>query len=285
MGTKSRSFSTVFTNLCEAMKRAPEVKTERWQGVDASKNPAMTTNELQFVDFEVDLAGRDDPAYWARDISPNLPWADDHFLERVGGNPLNPGREWRNWPWAASAGRFRENDIFNHTYAERLWPKWPRRGNGGDYSGAPQKSGGIRKRPVVSDVGMRGVEGVFGDLEDLVELLVREPFTRQAYFTMWHPEDNGSIGGGRRPCSLGWQFLVRDGKIGVFYPMRSVDLRRHFKDDCYLCVRLLLWVLDRCRERGDRAFWDGVVPGTYAMWVGSLHVFSNDYRELLEGKW
>lgn len=286
--TKARDFSAVYRRLCSAMRSAPEVRTERWQGVDATKNPALATHEMQFVDFEVDLAGREDLEFWRRDVKPNLPWADDHFLERVGGSPLNPGHEWKNWPWASSAEKFRNADeFFNHTYAERFWPKWPRRGNGGDYSGAPQARGDLRKVPKISGAGMRGVDGTpYGDLQDLVDLLCAEPHTRQAYFGMWHPSDNGRGDGGRKPCSLGWQFLVRDGRISVFYPMRSADLRRHFRDDCYLCVRLLLWVLDRCRERGDAAFWAGVFPGTYAMWIGSLHIFSNDYLELINnGGW
>lgn len=29
----------------------------------------------------------------------NLPWAEDHFQERVGREPTNPGREYLNWPW------------------------------------------------------------------------------------------------------------------------------------------------------------------------------------------
>lgn len=284
---KGMSFNQTFAALCRHMRSAPEVVTERWQGVDATKNPALATHEMTFVEFEVDLRGHEDLDHWRRDIGPNLPWADDHFLERVGGSPLNPGREWANWPWAASAERFRDSGkIFNHTYAERLWPRFPRSGDGGDYSSAPQKPGDLRKQPRVRSAGVRGIGWKYGDLQDLVDLIANEPCTRQAYIPMFFPEDTGVGDGGRKPCSLGWQFLVRDNKISVFYPMRSVDLRRHFRDDCYLCVRLLLWVLDRCRERGDKKFWAGVVPGTYAMWMGSLHVFKNDHGELVrDGGW
>ena len=31
-------------------------------------------------------------------IEPDLPWAENHFLERVNGLPLNPGEQWQNWP-------------------------------------------------------------------------------------------------------------------------------------------------------------------------------------------
>ena len=282
---KPTSFAVVYRRLCEQMKRAPVVKTERWQGIDASKNPSMATRELRHVYFEVDLGGVEDLNHWQRDIGPNLPWADDHFLERVGGSPLNPGREWENWPWATSADKFRDGEakIFNHTYAERLWPKWPRRGSGGDYSVYPNPNS-LRRAPQVQGAPMRGISGTpYGDLQDLVEFLTGEPHTRQAYFGMWHPEDNGRGDGGRKPCSLGWQFLVRDDRIDVTYVMRSVDLRRHFRDDCYLAVRLLLWVLDRCREVRPE-FWIKVKPGNYDMLMTSLHVFANDHAMLVRGE-
>ena len=54
---KPTSFAVVYRRLCEQMKRAPVVKTERWQGIDASKNPSMATRELRHVYFEVDRRG------------------------------------------------------------------------------------------------------------------------------------------------------------------------------------------------------------------------------------
>lgn len=280
---KSPTFAAVYRNLVTAMRAAPPVRTERWQGVDVSRDPSSTTYELTNVVFEVDLAGVEDLDHWRGDVRPNLPWADDHFAERVCGSPLNPGAEWRNWPWASSADKHRKNDIFNHSYSERLWPRWPRHGNGGDYSGVPQRENDLRKQPNIANAGMRGIAHRYGDLQDLVELLAGEPHTRQAYIPMFFPEDTGVGDGGRKPCSLGWHFLCRDDQLGVFYPMRSVDLRRHFKDDCYLCVRLLLWVIDRCRERNPE-FWNNVKPGTYGMWMSSLHVFRNDYEMLMRGE-
>jgi hypothetical protein len=275
---KAGSFAVVYRNLCTYLKNAPQVKTERWQGQDVSKNPAATTYERTNVTFEVDLGGIEDLHHWRRDIGPNLPWADDHFEERVSGAPLNPGREWKNWPWATSADKFREGEIFNHTYAERLWPKWPRRGNGGEY---PNISGMLRRSPNITTTPTTGIGWTYGDLEDLVQMLVEEPHTRQAYIPLFFPEDTGKGDGGRKPCTLGYHFMVRKGRMNIFYPMRSVDLRRHFRDDCYLAVRLLLWVLSKCRARST--WWADVVPGTYAMWMTSLHVFENDHIILREG--
>jgi hypothetical protein len=278
------TFTAVREWLKTRMRSAPRVATERWQGVDVKGNPAAVSYEIMNARFDIDLRGCEDLGYWRADIAPNLPWADDHFLERVGGEPLNPGVQWANWPWAGSAGRFRDKvEQFNHTYMERLWPKYARRSPGGKL----EVRVGVRDdadRHIRLYLGQDrrpkfGIAWQYGDLEDLIDMLAREPHTRQAWIPLFFPEDTGVGDGGRKPCTLGYQFLVRDNRLHIWYPLRSCDLVRHWADDCYLAVRLLLWVLDRCRERAPD-FWGSVTPGTYAMHMTSLHVFENDRRTI-----
>jgi hypothetical protein len=267
------SFACVQDRLTELMRTAPPVRTERWQGKDVSKDPAATTYELRNVCFEVDLQGVEDLDHWRRDIQPNLPWADAHFLERVGGEPLNPGVQWAHWPWAGSAAKFK-TERFNHTYMQRLWPKFARCTDDGKLP--MSETGSVRKYPAWKDrVAITGLGHVYGDLQNLVEMLAKEPYTRQAWIPLFFPEDTGVGDGGRKPCTLGYQILVRDGRAHIWYPLRSCDFIRHWRDDCYLAVRLLLWVIDRCRELNS-AVWKSIVPGTYAMHTTSLHIFEND---------
>lgn len=259
------------------MKSAPAVRTERWQGVDVSKNPAATTYELLNACFQVDLRGIEDLDHWREDVRPNLPWADDHFLERIGGEPLNPGVQWANWPWGNAADKHRTQGRFNHTYMERLWPKFARRTEDGRLPMGVRGRGRMYpdgdKRPIF------GVAHHYGDLESLVDMLAKEPHTRQAWIPLFFPEDTGVGDGGRKPCTLGYQVIVRDGRAHMYYPLRSCDFVRHWRDDCYLAVRLLLWVIDRCRELSPEV-WSKIVPGTYAMHMTSLHIFENDKRAL-----
>jgi len=283
---RKTNFTDVFTDLCGYIKMAKPMKQERWQGKDVSNDPSATCYELRNVVFDVGLDGIEHLTHWGTDIEPNLPWADDHFQERVGGEPLNPGVEWANWPWAASADKHREpSEIFNHNYMERLWPKWAHiRRNGGvmplkDLSSVRRYPADITER---RDVGT-GIAHELGDLWDLVELIANEPTTRQAFIPLFFPEDTGIGDGGRKPCTLGYQFTVRNGKLHIFYPMRSVDLVRHLRDDIYMAVRLLLWVLDRCREINPEV-WNGITPGDYSMWITSLHIFQNDYLRLQAGE-
>lgn len=211
-------------------------------------------------------------------IQPNLPWADDHFLERVGGEPLNPGEQWKHWPWSRSADGHRDsNGQFNHTYMERFWPKFA--GLTAD-GGLPQEPG--MSYTITSHLGPRhGIRAPLGDLNDLIELMLRDPLTRQAYLPIYFPEDTGLDG--RKPCTLGYLFLMRNNRLDVTYYIRSCDYVRHFRDDVYLTVRLLLWVLEQLRERSvdtpSYDAWKTVHPGDMRMDVGSLHMFVNDWHK------
>ena len=73
--------------------------------------------------------------------------------------------------------------------------------------------------------------------------------------------------------------MMRGGFLHVHYPIRSCDFYRHFRDDMYLCVRLTLWLLENLSKM-DPTTWKDVRPGFYSMWIGSLHVFVNDYAKL-----
>src|SRR6185437_7811937 len=271
LSIQHNTFTDTRRTIVDRILAAPEVKTERWQGVDVTKNPAAVTFELRNVCFEVPLLGIEDLDHWRADTIANIPWADDHFLERVGGLPLNPGVQWANWPWASSADKHRTNEKFNHTYMERLWPKWAHIDTELTHTNGTRRQPDRKawRHPIM------GVSFSYGDLQDLVELLVREPYTRQAWIPLFFPEDTGYGDGGRKPCTLGYQILVRDDADGpkahIWYPLRSCDLVRHFPDDCYLAVRLLLWIVQECRKRNP--FWNDVELGTYAMHMTSLHIF------------
>jgi hypothetical protein len=257
------------------------VEPTRWQSMDVSKRPEAATREVLNHTFKAPIH-TEDLDDLREQIAPNLPWADDHFLERVGGKPLNPGIEWAHWPWGNSANSFRQEKVptsptlnpskeadmegyapgFSHTYMERMWPK--------------KANGGVKPH--------RGVRYEYGDAMDVVAHLAKAPDSRQAYLPIWFPEDTGKLDV-RVPCTLGYHFIQRHGYLHCVYYISSCDLYRHFRDDVYLTVRLQLWVLDQLRMWGgtqDDAprFWAGVKPGTFTMHITSLHCFVNDARLL-----
>jgi len=248
-----------------------EVDTGHWQGVTTEGHPDLVTYELPDVIWSVPMPV-DDPDLLRVEIQPNLPWADDHFAERVSRDPSNPGEQYKNWPWWSGQDKeTRATGRFTHTYQERYWPKYAGEGDEGPYRTYEGRDNwGIRYQ--------------YGDLDDLLSLLYTKPYTRQAWLPIFFPEDTGAVHEGRVPCTLGYQFMLREGKLHMWYIIRSCDAVRHFRDDIYLSARLLLWVLEQLQEwelRDDKPqVWVDVNPGIFHFHCFSLHVHKGDLHLL-----
>ena len=247
------------------------IKPPRWQGMDVSTKPDMETLELLNHSSSVWLPDEDLEAYRS-DIKPDLPWADDHFEERVCGYPLNPGTQWSKWRLATGADKSRSGDgRFNHNYMERYWPKYARK-----VPPATESQPDLLKFPPEPH---RGILYEYGDLGDVVNLLAREPLTRQAFLPVWFPEDTGTVHGDRAPCTLGYHFIVRDEMLHCIYYLRSCDVTNHWRNDLYLTVRLMIWILGRLREKGDDR-WTNVGPGYLTTHITSFHCFRGQFHKL-----
>jgi hypothetical protein len=225
------------------------VKTERWQGIDSPDNmwEVMNHSFQMFIPQTIEEL--------VEEVRPNLPWANDHFKERVGGLPLNPppSNEW--WPFNRKKNQqFKKNEKFSHTYPERIWPKYA--------SEEPNSK-------------LSGIRYDYGDFGDVLDLLEREPYTRQGFLPIWFPEDTGSHHQERVPCTIGYHFMRRGEHLHISYFIRSCDIIRHFRDDIYLACRKIFWIIDKLKER-DPEKWKGVKPGYFAMHIVSLHCFYNE---------
>lgn len=274
------SFEAVFSELNTRFRtEALVVHPMHWQGVDVSKKPEMKSYELVNVTIRVPLWGEECLTTYREMIGPNLPWADVHFRERVGGEPLNPPPSYKIWPWGTNAEKFTgPHGEFNHSYPERLWPKFAGMTDKGEIKETrfdPEWNQNMDFIPKPH----HGIRWEYGDLNDVVALLHKDPLTRQAWIPLFFPEDTGVGDGARKPCTLGYQFMRRGNEMHIYYPLRSCDYIRHFRDDIYLAIRLLLWVLSQLRTRDPKS-WDHVKPGEYVMHATSLHIFANDYHKL-----
>lgn len=271
-----------FTNFTDAiddarllLRAAPAKTRHKWQGADVSTDPSAAVHEVLYHDFRVSLRWGEKLDHWRRDIRPNLPWADDHFAERVCGYPLNPGREWRNWPWGRNAEKFvDEVGKFDHNYMARYWPRYAAADDPPTVTPADYENHFAAKAPPLR----YGASGPYGDLAGVVTELVADPTTRQAILPVFFPDDTGYRPGRRKPCSLHYHFQLNDGELDVEYAIRSCDFTRHFRDDIYLTLRLLLWVLDEAAKLNK--LWRRVPPGNFVMHINNLHIFENDWRQL-----
>jgi len=189
-----------------------------------------------------------------QELQPDEDWCKYHFQERIGGKPLNPGQSYQFWPYynrteLNNDQLFRGSGIFSHTYMERFWPK---------------KAGNFHLHT------RQGIRYEYGDLNDLIDLLKRDPDTRQAFLPIWFPEDTGVKENQRVPCTLGYWFKKNRTSLNVTYLIRSCDIVRHFRNDLYLTHLLLKHVSENL----------GLMDGYISVWIGSLHCFGPDFYHI-----
>ncbi|QGJ92153.1 thymidylate synthase [Gordonia phage Lauer] len=282
-------------NLAERLLVRPPVDRSSWQS-GAAPSPVYELDDVV-------LCGRVNPSptEWQTSTGADIPWAETHFQERVSGRPLNPAPSYVDWPWHSEkyreqfkARRVMDGPVcctddccgpgsyccaranphshdkdgnwvpeavvarpFDHTYPERMWPKFF----------ASSDRGNV---PAIR----RGIRFDYGDLQDVVNLLVKDPFTRQAYLPIWFPEDTGSTGGQRVPCTLGYHFIRKGAHLDMKYFIRSCDITRHFHNDVYMAGRLLHWVVAALQDEQDTF---GVpYVGNLTMFISNLHMFTAD---------
>lgn len=231
------------------------IQISDWQGMKFS----YKMYEIFDVSFRANIPK--DVTKLPEECNPDLPWAEDHFQERIAGFPTNPGKTYMNWPYYKDDRRIR-NEVFTHTYQERFWPK---------------RIGKITKKLEEDN---KGVRYSLGDFRDLILLLDRNPDTRQAFLPVWFPEDTGVIHGGRVPCTIGYLFSYREGYLHLTYYIRSCDYIRHFKNDVYMACRLVFHILDELTKLSNTISWSKVKPGRFTLHINSLHIFESDKLEL-----
>jgi thymidylate synthase len=263
------SLAEEIMGMKSALIRANPLPTSTWQSQEASKHPEMAPLEIPNAIIEIDIPEFDSELQYL--VRPNLPWAEDHFQERISGKPLNPPPSSAWWPYAqADNGEHKEGQLFSHTYPERFWPK---------------QAGQVQYYRD-EQYGNQGLRYSLGDLQDVVKQLVNDPYTRQAYLPVFFPEDTGATSNQRVPCSLGYHFTIRPGRddwgprqlLHVNYFMRSCDIMRHMVDDLYMAARLGQWMRDQVELVGEYAEREipGLGMGTLTMFMSSLHLFVGD---------
>jgi len=211
--------------------------TKRWQAIEVENPVIELTNVFKSMEICKDICSL------AEETKADLPWAEDHFVERISG-PTNPGVQYKNWPYYRpdlDNGRFRPDGLFSHTYQERFWP--------------PKKE---------------GVRFTMGDWNDVVDRISEDLSTRQCFLSIWHPEDqsNNKV---RLPCTIGYWFKVIDDHLDCTYLIRSCDARRHFRNDIYMTQRLVFEMISRLKSLGL-----SINPGLLHIWIGSFHCFQSD---------
>jgi thymidylate synthase len=99
-------------------------------------------------------------------------------------------------------------------------------------------------------------------LDNVRQLLTRDPDSRQAVIQLFDPERD-TRGHRDVPCTLGYRFFIRDGRLHMHTTMRSQDLWLGFPYDVFAATVLQELL----------AGWLDVELGEYHHFVDSLHLY------------
>ena len=85
------------------------------------------------------------------------------------------------------------------------------------------------------------------------------------------------LGGGNRiPCSLNYQFLIRNDRLHCIYSMRSNDAIEHFPIDLYCTSGLMEYVVNELKD-----IYPELKVGSLTYLCGSLHCFHWSIKKLV----
>ena len=158
-------------------------------------------------------------------------WANAEFLERIDPGYINPGKAWKLREHIWK-DLLNKNGEFDYCYNDRIM-----------YS-----------------------------IYKVIKELKRNPDSRQAIISIWDAaEDIYGLGGKKRiPCSMYYQFFIRDGKLHITYNQRSADVITHFGNDVYLAWQLMRQMASSIEIKEGYLFHN----------IGSLHAYKKDWLQL-----
>lgn len=174
----------------------------------------------------------------------SLDYISMEFRERTAAIPRNPGKAWEYRPdvWKEFIQR---DGRFHYTYSERM----------------------------VSAVDAHGERYLWRAIRELRE----RPGSRQAIVTIYdkHSDTWNWGGGGRVPCSMHYQFMIRGGRLHTIYSQRSCDFMEHFPYDMVLGMMLAAYVWVAVQENNGPE----IRQGHFVHQFGSLHAFRKNMPE------
>ena len=165
-----------------------------------------------------------------KEIEPKvLKWCESEFKERISDNFTNPGEAWKLREEVWK--EFLTDEKFCYTYNERI--------------------------------------NNFDQLNKIIDELTENPNTRQAVLDIHSASDNNKLRKSRIPCSLSYQFLIRNKKLNIIYNMRSSDFYTHFKNDIWLANKMLTYIAGILK----------IPVWSLHMNIGSLHIYKKYQSE------
>jgi thymidylate synthase len=207
------------------------VRLKTYQNIDISEDEDYVTRELIGESFKLlDNVKSEEIRDYIKVVKGEswYEWVEKDFEERISSSYVNPGKAFAFV--APYWDKFMNKlGLQDYTYNERLGRK----------------------------------------LEFLIEELRRDPSSRRAFLNIWESGDMiATLSERRVPCSLGYIFLIRSGKLHVTYLMRSSDVMQLLLIDLYMVQRLKEYIAEKL----------GISLGTTTFFANSLHAYQKDIK-------
>lgn len=229
----SEAFSEIRRDLAEM---GIDIHTKTMQNKNIEGDDNYSTKELQFYSYRILEPFTPNKYEELYNNLPNKEWAINEWLERksgIEGNPVNPGTAYKLRDTVWNEF-LNDRGKFDYSYSERF---------------------------AMND-----------QVNKVIEALKRDNLSRQAYITIWEPNDSSYLGTAisRVPCSLSYLFQYRQGKLNMEYSMRSCDFSTHFKNDVYEALQLMKYVASKTN----------LPVGDFIHHIASFHVYKKDIKDV-----
>jgi len=115
-----------------------------------------------------------------------------------------------------------------------------------------------------------------GQLDNAIAALKDDEHTRRAMVMIFDPVDTKDSAGfqTRIPCSISYQFLIRNNKLMVLYYIRSNDYFNHFAIDIWLTHAIQQYVVDELQS-----VYPGLKCGALNYYAGSFHAYHKELSQ------
>jgi thymidylate synthase len=163
-------------------------------------------------------------------------YCEQELLDRVNREGLNPGNSYkiRLDLWQSLMSK-KDGEKFDYTYSERI--------------------------------------NFHNQLDNAIESLKEDEHSRRAMVMIFKPEDTDeSMGFATRiPCSISYQFVIRNNKLMVIYYIRSNDYFKHFAIDIWLANAMQEYIVEQLKETYPK-----LKVGSLNYYCGSFHAYNED---------
>lgn len=192
-------------------------------------------------------------------------WAIKEFKERVYGE-INPGEAYklRTDMWE----QFLVEGKFDYSYPERINQKVTFKDSEVTLLQA------VCLQLAFDPDTRKAILPIFGSY-------TKEYTDGENYLTIEHQRDIDRLDGTARiPCTMYYDFLIRDNKVNITYHQRSSDFVCHFGNDVYLAWQLMLHVTKEVNNIRKQMGAKLVKPGYLYHTIDSLHAYQKDWFKL-----